>query len=459
MIIENISEKEQKMIYDMISLYVEKQCKVNINVLLRFYEHNKINLFHLLGDKLIYEVPSEKISLKMSKEIKARAVERAINAIEIDTIAIYNYCRSYGMFEDYKDFEEALVTNSMNGDDSFITDSKVEITYTKDSKAMKTIGKVIKEAHVEDLSVEFEKLRNSIANALNTPSGQLCLSIHPLDFITMSMNDNNWRSCMSWDNGEYRQGTVEMMNSPTVICAYIKSDSREYNTGVGEWNSKSWRQLFIVDENVIINSKGYPYQNISLSKEILTLLKDMAKEKFNWNYYNEIGEAEYTCDGLYFNTPSNEEGTKTPFYFHTGFMYNDLYAYGNERLNFAYFSASAFDHLPMSSFDIDYSGESECMICGTSSIESEDLLYCEDCDPSNVPMAECTKCGRELWEPEELYRNPMTDEIICLACERDMRHKAERDIINRARMLRDVSSKELGDMKSIISVISEVGNE
>ena len=85
-----ISE-EQKMIYDMISLYAEKQCKVNINVLLRFYERNKINLFHLLGDKLIYEVPSEKISLKMSKEIKARAVERAINAIEIDTIAIYNY--------------------------------------------------------------------------------------------------------------------------------------------------------------------------------------------------------------------------------------------------------------------------------------------------------------------------------------------------------------------------------
>ena len=38
----------------------------------------------------------------------------------------------------------------------------------------------------------------------------------------MSDNNSGWESCMSWrNNGCYRRGTVEMMNSPYVIVAYL----------------------------------------------------------------------------------------------------------------------------------------------------------------------------------------------------------------------------------------------
>ena len=41
----------------------------------------------------------------------------------------------------------------------------------------------------------------------------------------MSDNDYGWDSCMGWMNeGEYRLGTVEMMNSPCIVVAYIDGE-------------------------------------------------------------------------------------------------------------------------------------------------------------------------------------------------------------------------------------------
>ena len=61
---------------------------------------------------------------------------------------------------------------------------------------------------------------------------------------------------MSWfEKGEYRQGTVEMMNSECVVVAYLESTTN-MTIRDGEWNSKRWRELFVVDENVLANGAG-----------------------------------------------------------------------------------------------------------------------------------------------------------------------------------------------------------
>ena len=81
--------------------------------------------------------------------------------------------------------------------------------------------------HIEYFAAdEWEEIRLAHSQIFNTNkmTGTLCLSIHPLDYATASDNDNGWSSCMSWrDDGCYRMGTVEMMNSPMVICAYFAS--------------------------------------------------------------------------------------------------------------------------------------------------------------------------------------------------------------------------------------------
>ena len=48
------------------------------------------------------------------------------------------------------------------------------------------------------------------------------------------------------DEGSYRLGTVEMMNSPMVICAYLSGKNQMDINGVYEWNSKKWRAWAIV---------------------------------------------------------------------------------------------------------------------------------------------------------------------------------------------------------------------
>lgn len=151
----------------------------------------------------------------------------------------------------------------------------------------------------------------------------LCLSIHPLDFMTMSDNDNHWTSCMNWsedyEGGCYRIGTVEMMNSDVTVCAYVISENetkQKWNFGIYNktywqprdfyfpdidpcyddveewtWNNKSWRCLYYITKDILVSGKSYPYYNHNLNMEILDTLKDMVKDKFNWEY--SFGVQEY----------------------------------------------------------------------------------------------------------------------------------------------------------------------
>ena len=56
--------------------------------------------------------------------------------------------------------------------------------------------------------------------------GTLCLSVHPLDFLSASENNHNWRSCHALD-GEYRAGNLSYMTDSCTIMCYLKSDKDE----------------------------------------------------------------------------------------------------------------------------------------------------------------------------------------------------------------------------------------
>ena len=48
--------------------------------------------------------------------------------------------------------------------------------------------------------------------------GTLCLSVHPLDYLSLSENCHNWRSCHALD-GDYAEGNLNyMIDSSTIIC-------------------------------------------------------------------------------------------------------------------------------------------------------------------------------------------------------------------------------------------------
>lgn len=183
-----------------------------------------------------------------------------------------------------------LVGNRVFDNYELKIENKKPIKFTKGQKLTKAIKQL---CGVFDIDMNlFETFRIQHSQVLNdkTIKGTLCLSIHPLDYLTMSDNAHDWDSCMSWDNeGCYRTGTLECMNCEETLVAYIESDNKKYSLDYGlEWNSKKWRQLVMFNEEIIMTNKGYPFQNNELSQIVLNWVAELAGENYEGeNIYYE----------------------------------------------------------------------------------------------------------------------------------------------------------------------------
>ena len=188
----------------------------------------------------------------------------------------------------------------------------------------KIILPILKELLIDDTAryADFETSTSTLINALsmlnqnNKMSGTLCVSIHPMDYYTMSDNSYDWCSCMSWSNdGEFKCGTLEMCNSKNMIVAYIKGSEKFEG-----WNSKRWRQLFSVSEEIILGVKGYPYHSSDLEAEVMEMLHELAKTNMSWSYL--LDEPMYTKADFKFEIEGEEHYWNIEF----NKMYNDCYS-------------------------------------------------------------------------------------------------------------------------------------
>lgn len=278
--------------------------------------------------------------------------------------------------------------------------------FTKGTKTIKIISKIAKNLKIglepdEEGISDLEYFRRRHSLALNTKKlfGNLCLSIHPLDYMTMSDNSNDWSSCMSWSGaGEYRMGTVEMMNSPCVVVAYLASEDDSLPIADYNWNSKKWRSLFIVDSNFIANVKAYPYQNDNLTKEVMKKLAELAgwapQEPTKYSVYNENDDTSYINDKL------------IRLYFYTDKMYND---FGSSATSFLLINPE-YNKPELINTDYNYSGIAECMVCGSTEVSREDTLLCDNCDPSS----RCMYCGEYCCEDDLITLSDGTE--VCSYC-------------------------------------------
>ena len=261
---------------------------------------------------------------------------------------------------------------------------------------------------VEFNNVDFEHFRNDHSRCLQskTLTGTLCLSIHPLDFMTMSDNANDWSSCMSWRNGgEYRLGTVEMMNSENIICAYLKSDHEKIEWYGHEWNSKKWRCLYIATkDNFLMSVKSYPFYNGGLTSlvlaEIAKLLgwKNTAPTLYDFQQEHREGAMclsdgrkihfELNCDAMYCDFGASDHW----------FILGE-----NERVS------------QLSHYYFNYSGMANCMWCGSIIDDaSSDEGYC-DRVICRRDYAYCTRCDYEMDEySDDWYW--VHDERVCPNC-------------------------------------------
>ena len=79
----------------------------------------------------------------------------------------------------------------------------------------------------------------------NYITGKFCISVHPLDYLSVSENLYSWRSCHALD-GEYRAGNLSYMGDAYTFICYIKSEAMvklPHFPPEVPWNNKKWRVL------------------------------------------------------------------------------------------------------------------------------------------------------------------------------------------------------------------------
>ena len=262
-------------------------------------------------------------------------------------------------------------------------------------------------------SSAFEEFRLKHSQILNQKKvvGELCLSIHPMDYLTMSDNDCGWNTCMSWVKkaGEYRLGTIEMMNSPSVIVAYLKA-SHPFETDAGEWNNKKWRQLIIVGPAMIVGNRQYPDNYNEVSSIAMEWVKDLIQNSKEFNSFCYEDE----MSSVRFSEPMSLPSGKTvTIQSSTNFMYNDLYAFHMAYINIPY-----LEQYSGSFYTLYFSGAALCANCGKEIMFDDShpasSVCCRDC----CQLIECCVCGS--WQTYEEGAFNDSDEFFCYSCWDDL---------------------------------------
>lgn len=382
--------EEKNLIKDYISWYGDECCPpCEIDYFLRSWYKNKEILYRIFGNKLILE---QDIQVEKSFEELSNEIDGDCWAYGSKSIMFLNEFRNY--FFEFWYREEIIDSEFYDNITSLITSDvlalnlyhgptlKIPEELTKNGKpfmvpngckVVKIIGKIAEACGMNmDCYEDFRQVHSRVLNQKIT-RGTLCLSIHPLDYMTMSDNACGWSSCMQWmeEAGDYRLGTIEMLNSPYVVVAYLKaSEDMEICNG-STWNNKKWRQLIIVAPEMILGNKQYPYFNDTLQGSALKIMKRLCEDA-NYGHYDK--EA-YQIENNAYNTIKDR---KVCFEISTNYMYNDIY---DRRM--AYLNT---DILP-EHYYLYISGPAICTCCG---------CIIEDGDASTSSVS-CSNCRGEFY--------------------------------------------------------------
>lgn len=416
MLYNKITENEKELIINHIKQYADlnpNHPMADLKDILRVWNTEKDYIYHLFGDQLIHEIP---VHIDMPEDMLRREIQNFkdgnsfIYEIEDKYDAYIRNCYA-NSYDWYKGSYPGVVFNTeCLMKNKLLHDFNIEINgqmkkIQKGTKPMKVIKMLCEFLNID--MEKYEKFRITHSQILNTKTlnGTLCLSIHPLDFMTMSDNEENWESCMSWRyNGGYRRGTVECMNSPCLFVAYLKSD---VNTFDG-WNSKKWRSLFAITPDMTTSIKGYPYQNKDLVKIVLNKIHELSNGKYDNEILDYDGEEILLSDDICkkYNTP---RAWINVYHEYKLVMYNDF----GSCDHYCLISPRLIDKARSGdTIYIEIGGDTTCMQCGEidASYWHEGKLICMDC----ADMVVCAMCGTKV-ERSCASVTP-SGEMICECC-------------------------------------------
>lgn len=264
--------------FDKVLAYSQGLSSVKTDKLLSVWYEAKKDIIKAWDNKLIIE-SEQPVSFDLSEEEKAKRLDEFIGSVEL----------TYGN-DDLVNFLEAVrddfFKNVLSKDYCINLGFKI----TKGTKIIKAFK------YFEDNEKALRDLQNQASMIIQEDkvNGTLCLSVHPLDYLSSSENTYNWRSCHALD-GDYRAGNLSYMMDRSTVVAYLKKDGEmcklpNFPEDV-LWNSKKWRMLlFLEDEReALFAGRQYPFfSHTALSAVMKLYIKSLSKEMFYWsNWYND----------------------------------------------------------------------------------------------------------------------------------------------------------------------------
>ena len=388
----------------------------------------KRDFIEAMNGELIYEYPKT-ISFTLGEQEKYNRITNFVSLIE----------------QRYNNYKLAKFIYDMR--DGFF-DNVVLENYQVDDKRIRKGMKLVKAFKF------FEKDKNALTDIQNCASriiqedkieGKLCLSVHPLDFLSLSENTHNWRSCHALD-GEYRSGNLSyMMDKSTIIC-YLKSEKEELLPNFSfKWNSKKWRVLlfFSSDWNMIMAGRQYPFStevglNFILSdllksgglstnncwtpwhNELLTNLPFSNKEEgafFFENTYVPVGKELVKLSELVKDMPGSMQFNDLL----RSHYYTPQYAFRVFGKSFNRFLDDECGESNSEKTRFFIGGNVPCLHCEENDLEITESMLCISCEkevgtmPEDEDFEYCDCCGSRIHLEDVNYINH-GEYIVCERC-------------------------------------------
>ena len=267
------------------------------------------------------------------------------------------------------------------------------------------IDEIRDEELLKAISNEFQIALSKTIEVLKNAKTNICLSINPLDILTMSANTNgnSWSSCHNFDLGEYPLGALAYIcdRNSAIAFAYVKRSSyrcrHRYTTDL-EFPVKTWRQMVAFNENEHAALMGRQYPTVlknyemharELAAQVLAKVTGATSTKRSVIF----------CYGYDEHTPmSKKESVSTISVDYTRNCLN--YIYNGDCPTSIFMLSSRVNLHRYLSFDIGV-GELPCLKCGGYD-EDEDGFNRYYCGLCAGRLFRCYECG-EVWDMDDAH--------------------------------------------------------
>lgn len=260
-----IGDKDVELNMDLVHKYLEKWAEA------------KKDIFLLFGEKLFIE---EEVDTEVNSEIMEGMIS--------------DLCKKYPAYAPLLDSigsQEFAKNTILHSAGECIKSSPLRFynQWVKGGKVSKVLSKIFQNPQFDiDLSVI---LQNRHIKAKSR------VSIHPLDYATISTSGHDWHTCMEitgYKGGFNKSGCFSLMLDRCTVVAHLASPNQytiKNDGGSFEWENKICRCLYLIDNDRKAFARGHCIGQIDSGtyKKWEDVLRSSIKSDAKWKSTDEFG--------------------------------------------------------------------------------------------------------------------------------------------------------------------------